>query len=182
MGMGEKAILCQRWNHLASLWKKQASSSVNSEYLLYIHTHTQKHTLLQLFMHTHGHTYTKRVCTYTQLYVDTHKCFHYRQQTKSHVFAQPYSWETIYYVDQTPFGAPGQACCWDESLEAIQMGWAHLLPERWGVTPWKIPLGISLVVQWLRLCTCTAGGTGLTPGWGTKILYATWWGRKILKN
>ena len=174
MGMGEKAILCQRWNHLASLWKKQASSSVNSEYLLYIHTHTQKHTLLQLFMHTHGHTYTKCVCTYTQLYVDTHKCFHYRQQTKSHVFAQPYSWETIYYVDQTPFGAPGQACCWDESLEAIQMGWAHLLPERWGVTPWKIPLGISLVVQWLRLPNSNAGGVGLIPSQGSKIPPALW--------
>ena len=27
----------------------------------------------------------------------------------------------------------------------------------------------SLVVQWLRLCTSTAGGEGLIPGQGTKI-------------
>ena len=27
----------------------------------------------------------------------------------------------------------------------------------------------SLVVQWLRLCTSTAGGMGSIPGWGTKI-------------
>ena len=32
--------------------------------------------------------------------------------------------------------------------------------------------GTSLVVQWLRLCTFTAGGMGSIPGWGTKILHA----------
>ena len=31
---------------------------------------------------------------------------------------------------------------------------------------------ISLVVQWLGLCTCTARGTGSIPGWGTEILHA----------
>ena len=31
------------------------------------------------------------------------------------------------------------------------------------------PLGISLEVQWLRLCTSTAQGTGSVPGEGTKI-------------
>ena len=31
----------------------------------------------------------------------------------------------------------------------------------------------SLVVQWLGLCDSTAGGTGLIPGWATKILQAT---------
>ena len=37
----------------------------------------------------------------------------------------------------------------------------------------RIP-GNSLAVQWLGLCTFTAGGTGLIPsGWGTKILHAT---------
>ena len=30
------------------------------------------------------------------------------------------------------------------------------------------------MVQWLRLCTFTAGGTGSIPGQGTKILHATW--------
>ena len=29
--------------------------------------------------------------------------------------------------------------------------------------------GISLVVQWLRLCVSNAGGVGLIPGQGTKI-------------
>ena len=33
--------------------------------------------------------------------------------------------------------------------------------------------GTFLVVQWLRLCPSTAGGTGLTPGQGTKVLQAT---------
>ena len=32
----------------------------------------------------------------------------------------------------------------------------------------KETLSTSLVVQWLRLCTSTAGGTGLIPGQGTK--------------
>ena len=32
--------------------------------------------------------------------------------------------------------------------------------------------GTSLVIQWLRHCASTAGGTGLIPGWGTKILHA----------
>ena len=26
------------------------------------------------------------------------------------------------------------------------------------------------MVQWLRIFASTAGGTGLTPGWGTKVL------------
>ena len=33
-------------------------------------------------------------------------------------------------------------------------------------------LRISLVVQWLRLCTPNAGDTGSIPGWGTKIPHA----------
>ena len=32
--------------------------------------------------------------------------------------------------------------------------------------------GTSLAVQWLRLCASTAGGMGLIPGQGTKILHA----------
>ena len=31
--------------------------------------------------------------------------------------------------------------------------------------------GNSLVVQWLGLCTCTAKGPGLIPGWGAKVLH-----------
>ena len=34
--------------------------------------------------------------------------------------------------------------------------------------------GTSLVVQWLRVCTCNAWGIGLIPGQGTKISHATW--------
>ena len=34
-------------------------------------------------------------------------------------------------------------------------------------------VGTSLAAQWLRCCTSTAGGTGLIPGLGTKIPYAT---------
>ena len=30
----------------------------------------------------------------------------------------------------------------------------------------------SLVVQWLRLCTSSEGGSGSIPGWGTRILHA----------
>ena len=33
-------------------------------------------------------------------------------------------------------------------------------------------VGTSLVVQWLRPQTSTAGGMGLIPGWGTKIPHA----------
>ena len=30
-------------------------------------------------------------------------------------------------------------------------------------------MGISLLVQWLRLCASKAGGTGLIPGQGTNM-------------
>ena len=36
----------------------------------------------------------------------------------------------------------------------------------------------SLVVQWLRLCTSTAGGMISIPGWGTKIPVASWCDQK----
>ena len=39
-----------------------------------------------------------------------------------------------------------------------------------------------MVVQWLGLCTPTARGKGLIPGWGTKILQATQCGQKIKKK
>ena len=40
----------------------------------------------------------------------------------------------------------------------------------------------SLVVEWLRLCPSTAGGMGLVPGRGTKILHATWCSQKKKKK
>ena len=36
----------------------------------------------------------------------------------------------------------------------------------------KIRFGTSMVVQWLRLHTSTAGDMGLIPGWGTKVPHA----------
>ena len=38
-----------------------------------------------------------------------------------------------------------------------------------------------MVVQWLRLHTYTAGGTGLITGWGTQILHAERCGQKSKK-
>ena len=42
--------------------------------------------------------------------------------------------------------------------------------------------GISLGIQWLRLCTFTAGSTSSIPGRGTKIPYATQNGKKVEKK
>jgi len=38
--------------------------------------------------------------------------------------------------------------------------------------------GISLVVQWLGLCTSTTGNRSLVPGLETKILHVTQHGKK----
>ena len=35
-----------------------------------------------------------------------------------------------------------------------------------------------MAVQWLGLLDSTAEGTGLIPGWGPKILQATWQGQQ----
>ena len=43
-------------------------------------------------------------------------------------------------------------------------------------------VGTSLVVQWLRRRTPSAGGTGSIPGRGTKIPRAAWRGRKNQKG
>ena len=42
--------------------------------------------------------------------------------------------------------------------------------------------GTSLVAQWLGLHASTAGDMGVIPGWGTKILRATWCGNKKTQN
>ena len=42
--------------------------------------------------------------------------------------------------------------------------------------------GNSLEVQWLEVCAFTAGGTGLFPGWETKILQALRQGQKKKKK
>ena len=39
--------------------------------------------------------------------------------------------------------------------------------------------GSSLIAQWLRLHTSTAGGTGLIAGWGTKIPRTVWSGTHV---
>ena len=38
------------------------------------------------------------------------------------------------------------------------------------------------MVQGLRLCASTAGGTGSIPGWGTKMLHATSMAKKTNKQ
>ena len=45
-----------------------------------------------------------------------------------------------------------------------------------------ITIGMSLVVQWLRLHTPNAGGMGSITGWGTKVLHAPWLGQKKKKK
>ena len=42
--------------------------------------------------------------------------------------------------------------------------------------------GMSLVVQWLRLCTSNAGATGSISGWGTKITRASGSDQMKIKN
>ena len=42
--------------------------------------------------------------------------------------------------------------------------------------------GTSLVVQWLRLCTLTAGDMSSIPGQGTKIPHAAWWPKQTNKK
>ena len=37
------------------------------------------------------------------------------------------------------------------------------------------------MVQWLGLCTSTAGGIGLIPGQGVKILQVAWYNKKKKK-
>ena len=44
------------------------------------------------------------------------------------------------------------------------------------------PSGTSLVVQWVRLCTSTAGGTSSIPGQGTEIPHAAWWPKQTNKE
>ena len=52
-----------------------------------------------------------------------------------------------------------------------------------GAAEWDLDdQGTSLVVQWLRLQACTAGGTDSIPGQGTKIPHAAQCGRKKKKE
>ena len=46
----------------------------------------------------------------------------------------------------------------------------------------SLAVGTSLAVQWLRLCTSTAGDTGSISGQGTKIPHATVVWPKIKKE
>ena len=48
--------------------------------------------------------------------------------------------------------------------------------------PINVCWGTSLMVQWLRLWTSTAGGTGSIPGRGIKILYAVQRSQNTLKK
>ena len=44
------------------------------------------------------------------------------------------------------------------------------------------PTQTFLMAPWLGLCASTAGGMGLIPGGGSKILCAMWYGQKIKEN
>ena len=46
----------------------------------------------------------------------------------------------------------------------------------------NIKLGNFLVGQWLTHCASTAGGVGLIPGWGTKILHAVCYSQERKKK
>ena len=52
----------------------------------------------------------------------------------------------------------------------------------WKINQKENGFGTSLAVQWLELCTSTAGGLGLISGQGTKILHATQCIRKKKKK
>ena len=45
----------------------------------------------------------------------------------------------------------------------------------------NVTSGITLMVQWLRLCTSKAGVMGSSPGQGTNIPHATWSSHKKKK-
>ena len=45
-------------------------------------------------------------------------------------------------------------------------------------TQLKYNTGISLAVQWLKLCTSIARGMGWIPGLGARIPHAWWYGQK----
>ena len=45
----------------------------------------------------------------------------------------------------------------------------------------SVPLGTSLVIQWLRLFPSSARDAGSIPGWRTKIPHATWSSQKQTK-
>ena len=48
-----------------------------------------------------------------------------------------------------------------------------------GLTSYRDLLTYFLVVQWLRIHTSTAEGSGLIPGQETKIPHVVWCGQKI---
>ena len=47
-------------------------------------------------------------------------------------------------------------------------------------TDFKISMGNSLAIGWLRFCAFTAEGLGSIPSWGTNIPQATWQGQKMV--
>ena len=97
------------------------------------------------------------------------------------------------------WGSP-QCCLGARAAAGLRL--RRLLPSQVSLSPpvlggasgsrhWHVPLtpgwytlqgqqkhtgGNSLVVQWLGLCTFTAGGTGSIPDWETKIPQAAWCG------
>ena len=70
--------------------------------------------------------------------------------------------EVYYHIRKKIFSSPSNNSA-NEKPPLPELSCSGLLFK---TTP---PMGTSLAVQWLRLHTCTAGGTGSIPGQGTKI-------------
>ena len=66
----------------------------------------------------------------------------------------------------------------DGGAKVWERGW-EVPANGYGVSFWgdkDVPqLETSLVVQWLRRCTCSAKASSLIPGWGTGITNAVWY-------
>ena len=75
----------------------------------------------------------------------------------------------IYRLFLTPFGLQCQHCM------------ACTFPNVFYLALKIIFIGSLLAVQQLRLQASIAGGAGLIPGQGTRILHATWCGQKTKK-
>ena len=71
---------------------------------------------------------------------------------------------------------------WRSLLDLLHDAWNTVCFKTYYMYIWQQTPGTSLAVQWLGHCTSTAGGMGLIPGWGTKILHATWCDQKIGKK
>ena len=74
-----------------------------------------------------------------------------------------------------PVGKNGPPPAFPTETEKCLKGGNSATPRLFKITD----EGISLVVQWLKICLPNAGGVCLIPGWGVKISHASWPKTKI---